>query len=649
MAEEKTILTETDLNEQMQVRLDKMHKIEEKGLKPFGYRYEFTHRSGDVKENFDALAEAETEVKLAGRVMAIRGHGKTCFMDMQDKDGRIQVYVRKDVLGEENYALIKMMDIGDTVGVTGTVFRTHMGEVSIKAAALEMLSKSLRPLPEKWHGLKDVETRYRQRYVDLIVNPDVRDTFVKRSQIIRSVRDVLDSHGFLEVETPILNTIAGGAAARPFISYHNALDMQVYMRIAPELYLKRLIVGGMDRVYELGRVFRNEGIDNRHNPEFTSVEIYQAFADYRDMMDLTEEVVVKTAEKVLGTTKINYEGTEIELASPWKRISMIDAVKEYAGKDFTNVTDLEEARAMAKELNVEVEATWGIGKIINACFEEYVEDKLIQPTFITGHPKEISPLAKSNPENPEITDRFEAFIYGREICNGFTELNDPIDQRERFLKQVEERANGDEEANMMDEDFVTALEYGLPPTGGLGIGIDRLVMFLTDSSTIRDVLFFPTMKPLKGEQQHVEAVPVQAQEVAAPVAPVEPEVIDFSKVEIEPLFEETVDFDTFIKSDFRAVKVLDCKAVPKSKKLLQFTLNDGTGKERTILSGIRAFYEPETLIGKTLIAITNLPPRAMMGIESCGMLISAIHSEEGEEKLHLLMVDDHIPAGAKLR
>ena len=649
MAEEKNIHPETDLNEQMQVRLDKMHKIEEKGLKPFGYRYEYTHRSGDVKEQFDALSEAETEVKLAGRVMAIRGHGKTCFMDMQDKDGRIQVYVRKDVLGEDNYALIKMMDIGDTVGVTGTVFRTHMGEVSIKASALEMLSKSLRPLPEKWHGLKDVETRYRQRYVDLIVNPDVRDTFVKRSQIIRSVRNVLDSHGFLEVETPILNTIAGGAAARPFISYHNALDMQVYMRIAPELYLKRLIVGGMDRVYELGRVFRNEGIDNRHNPEFTSVEIYQAFADYRDMMDLTEEVVVKTAEEVLGTTKIVYEGTEIELASPWKRISMIDAVKEYAGKDFTNVTDLEEARAMAKEINVEVEATWGIGKIINACFEEYVEDKLIQPTFITGHPKEISPLAKSNPENPEITDRFEAFIYGREICNGFTELNDPIDQRERFMKQVEERANGDEEANMMDEDFVTALEYGLPPTGGLGIGIDRLVMFLTNSSTIRDVLFFPTMKPLKGEQ-HVDAVPIEAQEVVAPVAaPAEPEVIDFSKVEIEPLFEDTVDFDTFVKSDFRAVKVLDCKAVPKSKKLLQFTLNDGSGKERTILSGIRAFYEPETLIGKTLIAITNLPPRAMMGIESCGMLISAIHSEEGEEKLHLLMVDDHIPAGAKLR
>lgn len=649
MAEEKNIHTETDLNEQMQVRLDKMHKIEEKGLKPFGYRYEYTHRSGDVKEQFDALSEAETEVKLAGRVMAIRGHGKTCFMDMQDKDGRIQVYVRKDVLGEDNYALIKMMDIGDTVGVTGTVFRTHMGEVSIKASALEMLSKSLRPLPEKWHGLKDVETRYRQRYVDLIVNPDVRDTFVKRSQIIRSVRNVLDSHGFLEVETPILNTIAGGAAARPFISYHNALDMQVYMRIAPELYLKRLIVGGMDRVYELGRVFRNEGIDNRHNPEFTSVEIYQAFADYRDMMDLTEEVVVKTAEEVLGTTKIVYEGTEIELASPWKRISMIDAVKEYAGKDFTNVTDLEEARAMAKEINVEVEATWGIGKIINACFEEYVEDKLIQPTFITGHPKEISPLAKSNPENPEITDRFEAFIYGREICNGFTELNDPIDQRERFMKQVEERANGDEEANMMDEDFVTALEYGLPPTGGLGIGIDRLVMFLTNSSTIRDVLFFPTMKPLKGEQ-HAEAVPVEAQEVVAPVTEtVVEEVIDFSKVEIEPLFEDAVDFDTFVKSDFRAVKVKDCVAVPKSKKLLQFTLDDGTGKDRTILSGIRAFYEPETLIGKTLVAITNLPPRAMMGIESCGMLLSAIHSEEGQEKLNLIMVSNRIPAGAKLR
>ena len=648
---EEKALTEIEINEQMQNRIDKMHKIEEHGWRPFGHRFEWTHRSADVKEQFEALAEAEAEVKLAGRVMAIRGHGKTCFMDMQDKTGRMQLYVRKDVLGEEDYSLVKMMDIGDTIGVTGIPFRTHMGEISIKVVKMEMLSKSLRPLPEKWHGLKDIETRYRQRYVDLIVNPEVRDTFVKRSQIIRSVREVLDSHDFLEVETPILNTIAGGAAARPFISYHNALDMQVYMRIAPELYLKRLIVGGMDRVYELGRVFRNEGIDNRHNPEFTSVEIYQAFADYRDMMDLTEEVVVKTALKVLGTTKITYEGVEIELASPWKRFSMIDAVKEYSGKDFTNVTDLEEARAIAKELNVAIEPTFGIGKIINACFEEYVEDKLIQPTFITGHPKEISPLAKSNPDNPEITDRFEAYIYGREICNGFTELNDPIDQRERFLKQVEERANGDEEANMMDEDFVNALEYGLPPTGGLGIGIDRLVMFLTDSSTIRDVLFFPTMKPLKGEA-HPVALPEQIRAEVAPVAQeaveAAPEVIDFSNVEIEPLFADFVDFDTFSKSDFRAVKVKDCVAVPKSKKLLQFALDDGTGTDRTILSGIHAFYEPEELLGKTLIAIVNLPPRKMMGIESCGMLLSAVHHEEGAEKLHLLQVDPHIPAGAKL-
>lgn len=645
--EEAAVLTENEINEQMQVRIDKMHKIEEHGWKPFGYRFLYTHRAADIAAQFDELSEKETEVKMAGRIMAIRGHGKTCFMDMQDKTGRIQVYVRKDVIGEENYALIKLMDIGDTVGITGTAFRTHMGELSIKATSVEMLSKSLRPLPEKWHGLKDVETRYRQRYVDLIVNPEVRDTFVKRSQIIRSVREVLDSHDFLEVETPILNTIAGGAAARPFISYHNALDMQVYMRIAPELYLKRLIVGGMDRVYEMGRVFRNEGIDNRHNPEFTSVEIYQAFADYRDMMDLTEEVVVKTAEKVLGTTTINYEGTTIELASPWKRMSMIEAVKEYSGKDFTNVTDLEEARAIAKELNVAVEPSFGIGKIINACFEEYVEDKLIQPTFITGHPKEISPLAKSNPENPEITDRFEAYIYGREICNGFTELNDPIDQKERFLKQVEERANGDEEANMMDEDFVNALEYGLPPTGGLGIGIDRLVMFLTNSSTIRDVLFFPTMKPL-GKAVSEKPDFMQAPAVAAPVEEAKEETIDFSKVVIEPAYEEYVNFDTFCKSDIRVVKVKECTAVPKSKKLLKFVLNDGTGTDRVILSGIHAFYEPEELVGKTLVAIVNLPPRKMMGIDSCGMLLSAIHEEEGAEKLNLIMVDKRIPAGARL-
>lgn len=645
--EEAAVLTENEINEQMQVRIDKMHKIEEHGWKPFGYRFLYTHRAADIAAQFDELSEKETEVKMAGRIMAIRGHGKTCFMDMQDKTGRIQVYVRKDVIGEENYALIKLMDIGDTVGITGTAFRTHMGELSIKANSVEMLSKSLRPLPEKWHGLKDVETRYRQRYVDLIVNPEVRDTFVKRSQIIRSVREVLDSHDFLEVETPILNTIAGGAAARPFISYHNALDMQVYMRIAPELYLKRLIVGGMDRVYEMGRVFRNEGIDNRHNPEFTSVEIYQAFADYRDMMDLTEEVVVKTAEKVLGTTTINYEGTTIELASPWKRMSMIEAVKEYSGKDFTDVTDLEEARAIAKELNVAIEPSFGIGKIINACFEEYVEDKLIQPTFITGHPKEISPLAKSNPENPEITDRFEAYIYGREICNGFTELNDPIDQKERFLKQVEERANGDEEANMMDEDFVNALEYGLPPTGGLGIGIDRLVMFLTNSSTIRDVLFFPTMKPL-GKAVSEKPDFMQAPAVAAPVEEAKEETIDFSKVVIEPAYEEYVDFDTFCKSDIRVVKVKECTVVPKSKKLLKFVLDDGIGTDRVILSGIHAFYEPEELVGKTLVAIVNLPPRKMMGIDSCGMLLSAIHEEEGAEKLNLIMVDNRIPAGARL-
>lgn len=646
--EEAAVLTENEINEQMQVRIDKMHKIEEHGWKPFGYRFLYTHRAADIAAQFDELSEKETEVKMAGRIMAIRGHGKTCFMDMQDKTGRIQVYVRKDVIGEENYALIKLMDIGDTVGITGTAFRTHMGELSIKAHSVEMLSKSLRPLPEKWHGLKDVETRYRQRYVDLIVNPEVRDTFVKRSQIIRSVREVLDSHDFLEVETPILNTIAGGAAARPFISYHNALDMQVYMRIAPELYLKRLIVGGMDRVYEMGRVFRNEGIDNRHNPEFTSVEIYQAFADYRDMMDLTEEVVVKTAEKVLGTTTINYEGTTIELASPWKRMSMIEAVKEYSGKDFTDVTDLEEARAIAKELNVAIEPSFGIGKIINACFEEYVEDKLIQPTFITGHPKEISPLAKSNPENPEITDRFEAYIYGREICNGFTELNDPIDQKERFLKQVEERANGDEEANMMDEDFVNALEYGLPPTGGLGIGIDRLVMFLTNSSTIRDVLFFPTMKPLGKAVSEKPDFMQAAPAIAAPVEEPKEETIDFSKVVIEPAYEEYVDFDTFCKSDIRVVKVKECTAVPKSKKLLKFVLDDGTGTDRVILSGIHAFYGPEELVGKTLVAIVNLPPRKMMGIDSCGMLLSAIHEEEGAEKLNLIMVDNRIPAGARL-
>ncbi len=491
---EKEPLTEEKINEQMQVRIGKMHKMEEVGIMPFGHRFLWTHHAKDIADDFEVLEAKETEVKLAGRVMAIRGQGKTSFMDLMDKSGRIQLYVRKDVLGEENYALVKMMDIGDIVGITGTVFRTHMGEISIRVTQLEILSKSLRPLPEKWHGLKDVEMRYRQRYLDLIVNPDVKDTFIKRSKIVKCVRDILDSRDFLEVETPILNTIPGGAAARPFITYHNALDMQLYLRIATELNLKRLVVGGLERVYEMGRIFRNEGIDIKHNPEFTSVEIYQAYADYNDMMDLTETVVSECAQRVLGTMKITYEGTDIDLTPPWPRITMIDAIKKYSGKDFTDVTDVDTARQLAAEAKVEVEATWGVGKIINAFFDQFVEEKLVQPVFITEYPKEISPLAKSSAANPDITDRFEGFIYGREICNGFTELNDPIDQRERFLKQVEERNAGDEEANMMDEDFVTSLEVGLPPTGGLGIGIDRMVMFLTDSSSIRDVILFPHMR-----------------------------------------------------------------------------------------------------------------------------------------------------------
>ena len=552
--------------------------------------------------------------------------------------------MRKDAIGEEKYALIKLLDIGDIIGVSGTVFRTHMGELSVKAVDVEILSKSLRPLPEKWHGLKDVDTRYRQRYVDLIVNPKVRRTFVLRSKIIKSLREILDDNGYLEVETPIMNTIPGGAAARPFITYHNALDMQLYLRIATELHLKRLVVGGFDRVYELGRVFRNEGIDIKHNPEFTRVEIYQAYGDYTDMMDLTEKIISEIAQKVLGTMKITYEGQEIDLTPPWPRLSMIEAVAKYTGQNFEGVTDVETARKMSDAIHVEYEPTFGVGKIINACFDEYVEDKLIQPVFITGHPKEISPLAKSNPDNPEITDRFEGYIYGREMCNGFTELNDPIDQRERFLKQVEERNAGDEEANMMDEDFLNALEHGLPPTGGLGIGVDRLVMLLTDSSSIRDVLLFPTMKNIGGEKtaNKVNSADEAANGEALPK-------IDLSKVKVDPLFEDFVDFDTFCKSDFRVVKVEACEAVPKSKKLLRFTLNDGSDKKRTILSGIREFYEPEELVGKTCVAITNLPPRKMMGIDSEGMLISAVYEYDGKEGLNLLMLDDNIPAGAKLR
>lgn len=641
---EEEAISEKELNEQMQVRINKMHQIEEHGWKPFGHKFEVTNYSADINQNFEELAANETVVRVAGRIMAIRGHGKTCFMDMQDKDGRIQLYVRKDAIGEEKYALIKLLDIGDIIGVSGTVFRTHMGELSVKAVDVEILSKSLRPLPEKWHGLKDVDTRYRQRYVDLIVNPKVRRTFVLRSKIIKSLREILDDNGYLEVETPIMNTIPGGAAARPFITYHNALDMQLYLRIATELHLKRLVVGGFDRVYELGRVFRNEGIDIKHNPEFTSVEIYQAYGDYTDMMDLTEKIISEIAQKVLGTMKITYEGQEIDLTPPWPRLSMIEAVAKYTGQNFEGVTDVETARKMADAIHVEYEPTFGVGKIINACFDEYVEDKLIQPVFITGHPKEISPLAKSNPDNPEITDRFEGYIYGREMCNGFTELNDPIDQRERFLKQVEERNAGDEEANMMDEDFLNALEHGLPPTGGLGIGVDRLVMLLTDSSSIRDVLLFPTMKNIGGEKN---ANKVNSADEAAngEVLP----KIDLSKVKVDPLFEDFVDFDTFCKSDFRVVKVEACAAVPKSKKLLRFTLNDGSDKKRTILSGIREFYEPEELVGKTCVAITNLPPRKMLGIDSEGMLISAVYEYDGKEGLNLLMLDDNIPAGAKLR
>ncbi len=503
-AQGKQVPAAMDINEQMQNRIEKMHKLEERGIRPFGHRFDWTHHTKEIYDNVEKMEADGTVVKAAGRVMAIRGHGKTSFLDLQDSTGRIQLYIRKDVVGEDSYSLIKLMDIGDIIGVTGTVFKTHMGEPSIRVEGLEFLSKALKPLPEKWHGLTNVDLRYRQRYVDLIVNPDVKDVFIKRSQIIRSIREILDKEGFLEVDTPVLNTISGGATARPFITYHNALDIQMYLRIATELNLKRLVVGGLDRVYEMGRIFRNEGIDIKHNPEFTSLELYQAYGDMDSMMDITEKIVTETAQKVLGTLQIVYEGKEIDLTAPWPRITMIDAVKQYSGKDFTGVTDIATARQMADEANVKYEESWGVGKIINAFFDEFVEDKLIQPVFIYKYPKEISPLAKSSVEDPEITDRFEGFIYGRELCNGFTELNDPIDQRERFVKQMEERANGDEEAGMMDEDFINALMHGLPPTGGLGIGIDRLVMFLTGAVSIRDVLLFPTMKPLTQEKTDAE-------------------------------------------------------------------------------------------------------------------------------------------------
>ena len=632
---------EQDMNELMKVRRDKLAAFEAKGVAPFGHRFEVSHHAKDVLEQFGHLEgeeESSEEITIAGRLMAIRGHGKASFSVLMDRSGRIQIYFKLDVLGEEKYSQFKLLDIGDIIGVKGHVFRTRRGEITVRVDDFDMLSKSLRPLPEKFHGLTDTEIRYRQRYVDLIMNPEVMNTFVARTNIMKSIREYLDERDYIEVETPVLGTIAGGAAARPFITHHNTLDLDMYLRIATELNLKRLIVGGMERVYEMGRVFRNEGMDVRHNPEFTTIELYQAYADYTDLMDITEGLVLNAANKVLGTTEFDYQGTHIDLANV-KRISMNDAVKEATGKDFLSCQTVEEARAMATEIGVPYEERFGIGGILNAAFEEKVEETLIQPTFITGHPTEISPLAKRNPENPMITDRFEFFIYGRELANGFTELNDPIDQEGRFLDQLKQREAGDDEAHEMDRDFITALEYGLPPTGGLGIGIDRLVMFLTDSASIRDVLLFPTMKPLAGEGKknlHANA-PAKVEEK-----------IDFSKVLIEPLFEECVDFETFSKSDFRAVKVKACEAVPKSKKLLKFTLDDGTDNDRVILSGIHQYYEPEELVGKTLIAIVNLPPRKMMGIDSCGMIISAVHQEDGEEALNLLIVSDRIPAGAKL-
>lgn len=640
-----------DLNEMMKIRREKMEAFREIGVASFGHRYEVTDYAADIKANNEGLngEEEGPEVNIAGRLMAIRGHGKASFCTLNDRSGNIQVYFKIDVLGEEKYKKeFRKLDIGDIVGIRGIVFKTHRGEVTVRVEDFELLSKSLRPLPEKFHGLQDVDIRYRQRYLDLIVNQDVRDTFRKRNKIIKSIRDYLDARDYLEVETPVLSTIAGGAAARPFITHHNALDIDLYLRIATELNLKRLIIGGLDRVYEMGRVFRNEGMDVRHNPEFTSIEFYQAFADYTDMMDITEGIVVNAAKTVLGTPVINYQGVEIDL-SKVKRISMNDAVKEATGKDFLACNTVEEARKLADEIGVPYEARHGIGGILNQAFEEKVEETLMQPTFITGHPTEISPLAKRNAEDPRITDRFEFFIYGRELANGFTELNDPIDQEGRFEDQLKQREAGDDEAHVMDRDYITAMEYGLPPTGGVGIGIDRLVMLITDAASIRDVLLFPTMKPIgQDKPQNQAANEAVASEANQTVA--KPEKIDFSNVKIEPMFEEMVDFETFSKSDFRAVKVKECAAVPKSKKLLQFTLDDGTGTDRIILSGIHAYYEPEELVGKTLIAITNLPPRKMMGIESCGMLLSAVNGlKDGEgEELHLLMVDNHIPAGAKL-
>ena len=639
MAEQKK--QEQDLNQLLKVRREKLAELQAEGKDPFKIvKYDVTHHSQDIKDQFEELEGKD--VTIAGRMMSKRVMGKASFCHVQDLKGMLQSYVARDSIGEDAYKAFKKLDVGDIIGIKGQVFRTKTGEISIHASEVTLLSKSLQVLPEKFHGLTNTDTRYRQRYVDLIMNAEVKDTFIKRSRILSAVRRYLDGQGFMEVETPMLVSNAGGAAARPFETHFNALDEDFKLRISLELYLKRLIVGGLERVYEIGRVFRNEGLDTRHNPEFTLMELYQAYTDYHGMMDLTENLYRYVAQEVLGTTTIVYNGVEMDLGKPFERITMVDAVKKYSGVDFNEIHTLEEAREAAREHHVEFEERHKKGDILNLFFEEYVEEHLVQPTFVMDHPIEISPLTKKKPENPDYVERFEFFMNGWEMANAYSELNDPIDQRARFAAQEELFAQGDEEANHTDEDFLNALEIGMPPTGGIGFGIDRMCMLLTDSAAIRDVLLFPTMKSLGGDKTESKS------KNDTPAVPVAEEKIDFSKVQIEPLFTDFVDFDTFSKSDFRAVKVKECVAVPKSKKLLQFTLDDGTGTDRTILSGIHAFYEPEELVGKTLIAITNLPPRAMMGIESCGMLLSAIHEEEGEEKLHLLMVDNHIPAGAKL-
>ena len=642
MAEENKELTQQELSEQNRIRREKLAQMQEAGKDPFQIvKYDVTHHSDEIRANFDALENKD--VCIAGRLMSKRIMGKASFCNIQDRNGLMQSYVSKNDIGEEDYAAFKKYDIGDIIGIKGFVFKTKTGEISVHAKEVVLLSKSLQVLPEKFHGLKDQELRYRQRYVDLIVNPESRDTFIKRSKIITEIRRFLDAKGFLEVETPVLQTIPGGASARPFITHHNTLDIDMYCRIALELPLKRLIVGGFERVYEIGRVFRNEGISVRHNPEFTLMELYQAYTDYKGMMDITEEMFRTVAQNVLGTTKITYGGYDLDLGQPFARITMTDAVKQFTGVDFDQVKDTEEAKKIAAEKGVEFEERHVKGDILNLFFEEFVEKNLIQPTFIIDYPVEISPLTKRKPDKPEFTERFELFIVGREYGNAYSELNDPIDQRARFEYQEYLRENGDDEANMIDEDFLTALEYGMPPTGGLGVGIDRFVMLLTESVSIRDVILFPTMKTIGGVKSENG---VSSKEVSTPNS--EPEKIDFSNVKIEPIFEEMVDFDTFAKSDFRAVKILECEAVPKSKKLLKFTLDDGERKDRVILSGIHDYYEPEELVGKTAIAIVNLPPRKMMGIDSEGMLISAVHEEDGHEGLNLLMVDDRIPAGAKL-